>query len=90
MKLTKSTGSALAAAAAVMLASGTLASDAEAGGHGKKAKGKVHCVGVNACKGKTSCKTASNACKGQNACKGKGFVTMSAEACKAIGGKIEG
>ena len=26
----------------------------------------VHCMGVNACKGQGSCKTAQNACKGQN------------------------
>ena len=49
----------------------------------------VHCVGVNACKGKAECKTAKNDCKGQNACKGQGFLSMSEKECKAKGGKPE-
>ena len=36
-------------------------------------RAKVHCEGVNACKGKGGCKGADNACKGQNGCKGKGW-----------------
>ena len=52
-------------------------------------KGKVHCLVINACKGKSDCKTASNACKGMNACKGKGMVAMSEKDCKAKGGKVE-
>ena len=84
MKLAKTTGPALAAAAAAMLMSGTAATTAQAA-----KDGEIHCVGVNACKGKTGCATASNACKGQNACKGKGWVAMSKEACEAIGGKVE-
>jgi hypothetical protein len=52
---------------------------------------EVHCVGGNACKGQSACKTANSACKGQNACKGQGF-TMAADkaACEASGGKVEG
>jgi hypothetical protein len=49
----------------------------------------VKCVGVNACKGHSSCKTASNACKGQNACKGKGMVSVSKQTCEQIGGTAE-
>jgi hypothetical protein len=49
----------------------------------------VHCTGVNACKGKSDCKTASNACKGMNACKGKGMNVMSEKDCTAKGGKVE-
>jgi hypothetical protein len=49
----------------------------------------VHCSGVNACKGKSSCKSSSNACKGQNTCKGTGFVAMSKSQCEQVGGKIE-
>ena len=48
---------------------------------------KVHCQGVNACKGKSGCHTASNACAGQNGCKGKGWVEMTEKECKAKGGK---
>jgi len=42
---------------------------------------KIHCLGVNACKGKSACKSANNACKGQNSCKGKGFLEMTAKEC---------
>lgn len=47
----------------------------------------VHCAGVNACKGMSSCKTADSSCAGQNSCKGKGYVEMSKKACQQIGGK---
>ena len=49
---------------------------------------KVHCQGVNACKGKGGCKGADNSCKGQNGCKGKGFVEMSDKQCKSKGGAV--
>ncbi len=54
------------------------------------ASGRHHmaCAGVNACKGKSSCKSAKNACKGQNSCKGQGIVKMSKHACEQIGGKV--
>ena len=78
----KITGLALAAAAAAMFMAAPAANAA-------KHEGKEHCTGVNACKGKAECKTASNACKGMNACKGQGFISMSEKDCKAKGGKIE-
>lgn len=46
----------------------------------------VKCYGVNACKGKSKCKTAQNACKGKNSCKGKGVTMMSSKACAKKGG----
>ncbi|HTA18684.1 MAG TPA: hypothetical protein VK989_05300 [Polyangia bacterium] len=49
---------------------------------------KVHCEGANACKGKGSCHSASNACAGKNGCKGKGWTDMTEKDCKAAGGKI--
>lgn len=50
---------------------------------------KVHCEGVNACKGQGGCKSENNACKGQNGCKGQGFTeTATAEDCTARGGKV--
>jgi hypothetical protein len=49
---------------------------------------KIHCQGVNACKGKGGCKSADNACKGQNGCKGKGFVDMTEKQCKDKGGTV--
>ena len=47
------------------------------------------CYGVNACKGKSSCKTANNTCQGRNACKGQGFVdSVSPETCAQLGGQF--
>mgnify|MGYP003546492488 FL=1 len=79
---TKITGLAIAAAAAAMFMAPPAANAA-------KHEGNVHCTGVNACKGKSDCKTASNACKGMNACKGKGMNVMSEKDCTAKGGKVE-
>lgn len=40
------------------------------------------CRGLNACKGKGSCKTADNACKGKNGCAGTGAcATAEKHAC---------
>jgi hypothetical protein len=78
----KLTGLILATAAAGLFAAAPAA-------HAAKHEGKVHCVGVNACKGKSDCKTASNACKGMNGCKGKGMQVMSEKECTDKGGKIE-
>ena len=80
----KISGIALATAAAGLFATAGVAPVMAA-----KHEGMVHCLGVNGCKGKSDCATASSACKGQNACKGKGFVAMSAADCKAKGGKVE-
>ena len=49
---------------------------------------KVQCQGVNSCKGKSACHTATNACAGQNSCKGKGWIQMTEKECKAKGGKV--
>jgi hypothetical protein len=68
-----------AAVAGLFLAAAPLAASA-------KDAAKVHCGGVNACKGKGGCKGADNACKGQNGCKGKGWTEMSEAKCKAKGG----
>lgn len=76
-------GASLAAAAALILAAGavTLGNQAQAA--------EVHCSGINACKGTSSCKSANNSCKGLNACKGQGWVpTASADECTSQGGKV--
>jgi len=83
MTAKKISGIALATAAAGLFATAGVAPVMAA------EQGMVHCLGVNACKGKSDCATASSACKGQNACKGKGMVVMSAADCKAKGGKVE-
>lgn len=75
-------GAALAAAAAGLFMSGVATTSVAA-------EGKVQCSGVNACKGKSDCKTAMSECKGQNACKGKGVIAMDEKMCKEKGGKVE-
>ena len=74
-------GSVLAAAAAVAFVMGAGGS-AMASHHETKAE-KIHCDGVNACKGMSECKTAESACGGQNSCKGKGWVSMTDAECEA-------
>ncbi len=75
-------GTLLAIAAAQLFLTGPgLASGADSD------EAKVHCTGVNACKGKSECSSARNGCSGQNACKGQGGVSMSEKKCLAKGGK---
>jgi hypothetical protein len=75
MRLKNTSGVAVATAAAVLFGTGVVSS-AFAG-----ADAKIHCTGVNACKGQSACKSASNACKGQNSCKGQGFLEMTQQEC---------
>lgn len=71
----------LAAAAAAMFALAPIS--ASAGDE------EMKCVGANACKGQSACKTASSECKGLNACKGQGFVMATKAACEEAGGTVE-
>src|SRR6266446_10792930 len=77
-------GAALAAAAAGLFLAGTVGVTAA-----EKTEAKVQCAGVNACKGKSDCATATSACHGQNACKGQGWMSMSEKQCLEKGGKVE-
>ena len=74
----------IASAVASLMASGALTARAEdkAGGD------KVHCSGINSCKGTASCAGGGHGCKGQNSCKGQGWVEASAKECADKGGKI--
>ena len=45
------------------------------------------CYGVNTCKGHNDCGGKNHNCKGHASCKGTGFVLMTKDACKDIGGK---
>jgi len=54
-----------------------------------KDTGKVKCSGINDCKGKGACKSATSSCKGMNDCKGKGWVEASDKECKAKKGTVE-
>jgi hypothetical protein len=81
----KTLASIIAASAAVAFVSAPLTSSIALANHHEKVK----CYGVNACKGKSKCKTANNACKGQNACKGKGFVMKTEKKCEKANGTTE-
>jgi uncharacterized membrane protein len=83
-----STGVALATAAAMLFGT-ALASTASAADAPKADAGKIHCTGVNSCKGQSACKSANNACKGQNSCKGKGFLEMTKADCDAAKAKAK-
>jgi hypothetical protein len=77
----KISGYALAAAAAVLFTTAPLAANAAD-------EAKVKCEGVNACKGKSACATATNSCQGQNSCKGKGYLQLTKEECEAAKAKM--
>jgi len=78
----KFTSIALATVAATLFSGCSSMSTTETG----SMEAKVHCFGVNKCKGHNDCKTASNACKGHGSCKGQGFIGMSKAACEKVGG----
>jgi len=77
----KTTGVALAAAAATMFAVAPMSVTA-----GEKA-GK--CFNVNSCKGTSACATATSSCAGQNSCAGQGWVKRTKSDCEDAGGKFE-
>jgi len=80
----KLTGLALATAAAGLFVTATIPTTSAA------EEAKVHCDGVNACKGESACQSAHNACKGQNSCKGKGWLYMTKAECDAAKAKMKG
>lgn len=81
----KAAGISLATAAAALFIAGATMSVAPKGA----AAADVKCMGINACKGQGSCKSAKNDCKGHNACKGQGWSpAASAEACAKAGGTV--
>ena len=78
----KASGAAIATAAALLFSTLSVsAATAE--------EAKVQCMGVNACKGQSACKTAKNDCKGMNACKGQGFAEMTQKECDAAKAKMK-
>jgi len=81
-----SKGMMIAASVATLLASGTLM----AGGSAAKTEAKVHCAGINACKGHGECAGDGHGCAGGNSCKGKGWVDVSAKECTEKKGTVMG
>ena len=80
--ITKTTGIAMAIAAASLVGCANTAETSTASAE------MVHCYGVTSCKGQNDCKSAENACKGQAVCKGHGFAAMTEEACADAGGTV--
>lgn len=79
-------GALIAAGAAALILSGCAGT-----GTTKAANAaSVHCVGVNACKGTSDCKTAGNACKGQNLCKTLTNSCKGTSSCKTAGNACQG
>lgn len=83
--ITARTGLSLAATAAVIAVT---AAAPTAPAFAKAGAAKVHCYGINSCKGTSDCKTAKNDCRGLNDCKGQGFKEVTAKQCKAGGGSL--
>jgi hypothetical protein len=77
----KTTGFALAAAAATMFAIAPMSASAG------ETSGK--CFDINSCKGLSACATATSSCAGQNSCAGQGWVKRTKSACEDAGGKFE-
>ena len=73
------------AVAGLFIATASLAS----AGEQKAEEAKVHCEGINACKGQGACGGAGHDCAGKNACKGKGWIETSAAECTAKGGTVK-
>ena len=68
---------------------GLLTLAAPIGMAGAEEAGKVHCYGVNKCKGTGDCGGKGHSCAGENSCKGKGFLEIDKETCLKIeGGRL--
>jgi len=83
MHKSKFTGIAMATAAAMLFSTAplTAANAADAA--------KVKCEGVNGCKGKSACHTATSGCAGQNSCKGTGYLMLSKAECDSAKAKMK-
>lgn len=82
MHTNKATRAAIATAAALLFTNMAVAP-------ASAAEAKVKCEGVNACKGKSACGTATNACQGQNTCKGHGYLMLTQAECDAAKVKMK-
>jgi uncharacterized membrane protein len=73
------------AVAGLMTLSALVTPPAMAGEEG----GKVHCYGVNKCKGTGECGGKGHSCAGENACKGQGWLSIDKDTCLKIqGGRL--
>jgi uncharacterized membrane protein len=79
-------GAVIATAVASLFAAKVAVAEQHESGQAAK---KVHCQGVNECKGKGECGGAGHDCAGNNQCKGKGWISLSEADCKAKGGTVK-
>jgi hypothetical protein len=87
MKKTRIAGAMLATAVALAF-TGTVVNAADSASPSTQAS-QIKCLGANACKGQSACKTATSDCQGKNSCKGKGYVvTADSKTCEAKGGHV--
>jgi len=87
MKKTRMAGAMLATAVALAFA-GSVACAGDTPSPSAQAA-QLKCLGANACKGQSACKTAANDCQGKNSCKGKGFIiSTDATSCEGKGGHV--
>lgn len=88
----KLSGIALASAAATLLLAGcgsdSSTAEKKAAPEAAAKVAEVKCSGINSCKGKGACASATHGCAGQNSCKGKGWVKASKADCDTKGGKV--
>ena len=73
----------LLAAVTGMLAVGSVAASVQAE---EAQPEKVHCYGINKCKGTGDCSGKGHQCAGHNACKGQGHINLPKDLCLRIQG----
>lgn len=84
MNKKKITGTVLAIAAATAFTATPAMAKCHHHHHHHHHVSMVKCLGVNGCRGMSSCQTANNACKGQNSCNHRGFVTLPRTKCQQV------
>jgi uncharacterized membrane protein len=80
--MNRSKNGTLAAAVAGLMTLGALAATAAADAEPEK----VHCYGVNQCKGTGDCSGKGHKCAGQNGCAGQGHINLPKDVCLRIKG----
>ena len=70
------------AVAGLFAANAAIAADQPPSGEGEK----VHCYGINKCKGTGDCSGKGHQCAGHNTCAGKGHINLPKDLCLRIRG----
>ena len=72
----------VSAVAGLLTVSAATAADQPAAGDGEK----LHCYGINKCKGTGDCSGKGHQCAGHNKCAGKGHINLPKDVCLRIKG----